>query len=111
MVYEQCGGAGDALLWKNETAKPEKMARVEQFRPRMCLEAVRTVGIASGVSVPDLPREVEGTRRHRCRVAEEILSDDTDDADAIADALLFKISNGEAFASDLADEHHGHRQS
>ncbi|MEM5338841.1 hypothetical protein [Paraburkholderia azotifigens] len=94
MAYEQFGGAGDALLWKNETAKPETMARVGQFRPRTCPEGLRTIASACGVSVRRLRENwkvVVGIAR---LMAAEILSDDTDDADAIADALLFKISNG-----------------
>jgi hypothetical protein len=54
MVYDQFGGAGHALVWKNESGNPEERALVGQFRPRTCPEGVRMMALACGVSVPDL---------------------------------------------------------
>lgn len=71
-------------------------------RPLTCPGGVRTIALACGVSVPDLPENWKVLVSIVGLVAEEFLSDDADDADAIADALLFKIWIGEAFASDLA---------
>ncbi|WP_176058873.1 hypothetical protein [Paraburkholderia sp. BCC1876] len=65
-------------------------------------EELRTIALASGFSVPDLPANWKALVGIAGLVAEEILSDDTDDAGEIADALHLKISDGEASASDLA---------
>lgn len=102
MVYERFGGAGDAVVWRNENGDPEEKAWFGQFRPRTCPEEMRTIALAFGVSAPDLPANWKVLVGIAGLVAEEILSDDTDDAGAIADALHLKISDGEASASDLA---------
>ncbi|WP_341313737.1 hypothetical protein WN982_20640 [Paraburkholderia sp. IMGN_8] len=102
MVYERFGGAGDAVVWRNESGNPDEKAWFGQFRPRTCPEEMRTIALASGVSALDLPSNWKMLVGIAGLVAEEILSDDTDDAGAIADAIYLKISDGEASASDLA---------
>lgn len=102
MVYERFGGAGDAVVWRNESGNPDEEAWFGQFRPRICPEEMRTIALASGFSAPDLPANWRMLVGIAGLVAEEILGDDTDDAGAIADAIHLKISDGEASASDLA---------
>ncbi len=102
IVYERFGGAGDAVVWRNESVNPEEVAWLGQFRPRTCPEEMRTIALASGFSAPELPVNWKVLVGIAGLVAEEILRDDTDDVDVIADALLIKISDGEASASDLA---------
>jgi hypothetical protein len=102
LVYERFGGAGDALVWRSERGSPEEVAWFGHFRPRTCPEEMRTIALTSGVSVPDLPENWKVLVGIAGLVAEEILSDETGDVGAIADALQFRISNGEASAADLA---------
>ncbi|MCR4467846.1 hypothetical protein [Burkholderia sp. SCN-KJ] len=56
----------------------------------------------AGLSVLDLPANWKVLVGIAGLVTEEILRDDTDDVDVIADAVLTKIANGEASPSDLA---------
>ena len=102
MVYEQFGGAGDAVVWRNKSGNPEETAWRGQFRPRTCPEEMRAIARGSGFSVPDLPANWRALVGIAGLVAEEILRDGTDDAGVIADALYQRISDGEASASDLA---------
>jgi hypothetical protein len=101
VVYERFGGAGDAVVWRNESGNPEERAWRGQFRPRTCPEEMRNITLASGFSVPDLPANWRVLVGMAGLVAEDILYDGTDDAGAIADALHQRISDGEASASDL----------
>ena len=39
--YEHLGGAGDAVVRRNESKNPDEKTWLGQFRPRMCPEAVR----------------------------------------------------------------------
>lgn len=102
MVYEQFGGAGDAVVWRNESGNLEERAWRGQFRPRTCPQEMRAIALASGFSVPDLPANWRALVGIAGLVAEEILRDGTDDAGVIADALHQRIWDGEASASDLA---------
>lgn len=102
IVYERFGGAGDAVVWRNDSGNSEEAAWLGQFRPRTCPVEMRTIALASGFSAPDLPVDWRMLVGVAGLVAEEILHDGTDDVDVIADALLIRISDGEASASDLA---------
>ncbi|MCG5078117.1 hypothetical protein [Paraburkholderia tagetis] len=102
LVYERFGGAGDAVVWRNESGNPEERAWRGQFRPRTCPEEMRAIALASWSSIPDLPANWKALVGIAALMAEEILYDGTDDAGVIADALHQRISDGEASASDLA---------
>ncbi|MFM0152884.1 hypothetical protein [Paraburkholderia sediminicola] len=102
MLYERFGGAGDAVVWKNESGNPEETAWLGQFRPRTCPEVMRKTALNHGFAAPELPANWKILVGMAGLLAEDILSGETDDAGAMADTLFFRISNGEASASDLA---------
>ncbi len=101
IVYERFGGAGDAVVWRNDSGNPEETAWRGQFRPRTRPEEMRAIALESGFSVPELPANWKALVGIAGLVAEEILCDGTDDVGVIADALHQRISDGEASASDL----------
>ncbi|MBC8745344.1 MULTISPECIES: hypothetical protein [Paraburkholderia] len=102
MLYERFGGAGDAVVWKNESGNPEETAWFGQFRPRTCPEVMCKTALNHGFTAPELPANWKILVGMAGLLAEDILSGETDDAGAMADTLFFRISNGEASASDLA---------
>lgn len=102
MLYEHFGGAGDAVVWKNQSGNPEETAWLGQFRPRTCPEAMRKIARTQGLITPELPANWRVLVGMAGLLAEDILSDETDDVGAMADTLFFRIWNGEASASDLA---------
>lgn len=102
MLYERFGGAGDAVVWKNESGNPEETAWFGQFRPRTCPEEMRKTALAHGFPAPELPANWRILVGMAGLLAEDILSGETDDAGAMADTLFFRISMGDASASDLA---------
>lgn len=102
-LYERFGGAGDALVWKNQAANPEERAWLGQFSPRTCPKAMREAAISRGFSPPDLPANWKILFGMAGLLAEDILRDETDDAGVMADALFFRISSGDASPSDLKE--------
>ncbi|MGF6568652.1 hypothetical protein ABH945_000728 [Paraburkholderia sp. GAS333] len=102
MLYERFGGAGDAVVWRNQSGNPEETAWRGQFRPRTCPEAMQKVARKQGFDVPPLPQNWKVLVGMGGLVAETILSGETDDAGVLADILVSRIWNGEASASDLA---------
>ncbi|MFD1558827.1 hypothetical protein ACFSHT_24840 [Paraburkholderia silviterrae] len=102
ILYERFGGSGDAVIWRNESGNPAEKAWCGQFRPRTCPEEVRKIAIANGFPAPDLPMNWKAIVGMAGLLAEDILSGETDDVGALADTLFFKITGGEASASDLA---------
>lgn len=102
-VYEQFGGAGDAVVWRNESENSEEQAWLGQFRPR--IDQKRCIGRGR-------PAELRSPRCHQTGVCmygmpgllvEELLCGDSDDdADVIAYNLYSRIALGDASASDLA---------
>ena len=101
-LYEYFGGAGDAIVWRSESGNPDERAWLGQFRPRMCPEANRNAAAASGFEVQGPPDNWKILVGIAGMLAEEILNAETDDVSATADNVLFRIRNGEASASDLA---------
>lgn len=101
-AYERFGGAGDAIVWKNKSGNPEEVAWLGQFRPRTSPEVMRAIALTFGFTAPDPPANWKRLYGIAGLVAEEILSGETDDAGVIADAVHFRISNGEASDTDLA---------
>lgn len=101
ILYERFGGAGDAVVWKNESRNPDERAWFGQFRPRTCPEVMRNAAIASGFMAPDLPSNWKVLVGMAGLLAEDIMSGETDDAGVLADTLFFAISMGDASASDL----------
>ncbi|WP_244136170.1 hypothetical protein [Burkholderia sp. BCC0801] len=102
MLYERFGGAGDAVVWKNESGNPDESSWLGQFRPRTCPEVMRKVALNHGFAAPELPANWKMLVGMAGMLAEEILSGETDDTGAMADPLFCRISFGEASASDLA---------
>ncbi|SIN80505.1 hypothetical protein [Paraburkholderia phenazinium] len=102
MLHEYFGGAGDAVLRKNESGNPDERAWLGDFRPRMCPEAKRKATLANGIAVPELPGNWKILVGMAGLLAEEILNGETDDVSAMADNMFFRISFGEASDSDLA---------
>ncbi|ONY14418.1 hypothetical protein A8F23_34170 [Burkholderia cenocepacia] len=102
MLYERFGGAGDAVVWKNENGNPDESAWLGQFRPRTCPELMRKAALNHGFAAPKLPANWKMLVGMAGMLADEILSGETDDTGAMADSLFCRISFGEASASDLA---------
>lgn len=103
ILYERFGGAGDAVVWKNESENPEETAWFGQFRPRTCPEEMRKAALNSGFTAPELPANWKILVGMAGLLAEDILSGETDDAGAMADTLFFRISNGDGYAQHLRD--------
>jgi hypothetical protein len=102
-VYERFGGAGDAVVWKNERGNPDDAAWCGQFRPRTCPEAMHSAWSASGVEVTPLPSNWSVMYGMAGLLAEELLCGDTDDdMEVVAYNLYTRISCGDASLSDLA---------
>ncbi|BBA43935.1 MULTISPECIES: hypothetical protein [Burkholderia] len=102
MLYERFGGAGDPVVWKNDSGNPDESAWFGQFRPRTCPEVMRAIALNHGFAAPELPANWKMLVGMAGLLAEEILSGETEDTGAMADSLVLKISFGEASASDLA---------
>ncbi|WP_174948394.1 hypothetical protein [Burkholderia contaminans] len=102
MLYERFGGAGDAVVWKNESGNPNESAWLGQFRPRTCPEVTRTIALNHAFPAPELPANWKMLVGMAGLLAEEVLSGETDDTGAMADTLFLRISFGAASASDLA---------
>jgi hypothetical protein len=102
MLYRRFGGDGDAVVWKNGSGNHGEKMWLGQFRPRTCPEVERTLALTLGATVPELPANWRVLVGMAGLLAEEILSGETDDAGAMADALFFRITFGEASATDLA---------
>ncbi|RQR51265.1 hypothetical protein DIE21_15150 [Burkholderia sp. Bp9140] len=79
MLYERFGGAGDAVVWKNESGNPDESAWLGQFRPRTCPEEMHKVALNHGFAAPELPANWKMLVGMAGLLAEEILSGETDD--------------------------------
>ncbi|WP_241030425.1 hypothetical protein [Paraburkholderia sp. Ac-20347] len=88
-------------MWKNESGDPGERAWLGQFRPRTCPEVMRQAALNHGFAAPELPANWRILVGMAGLLAEDILSDETDDAGAMADMLWSRISAGEASATDL----------
>ncbi|MFM0598404.1 hypothetical protein [Paraburkholderia dilworthii] len=102
ILYERFGGAGDAVIRRNESGNPEERAWRGQFRPRTCPEDARNVAIQCGFPAAVLPANWKVVVGMAGLLAEEILDCGTDDVETLAEGLLRRITAGEASASDLA---------
>jgi hypothetical protein len=102
ILYERFGGAGDAVVWRNESGHPGERAWFGQFRPRTCPEVMRQAALNHGLTASELPANWKALVGMAGLLAEDMLSGETGDAGAMADTLLSRISDGEASASDLA---------
>ncbi|MEN8516212.1 hypothetical protein [Burkholderia sp. RS02] len=78
LLYERFGGAGDAVVWKNESGNSEECAWLGQFRPRTCPEEMHKVALKHGFAVPELPANWKMLVGMSGLLAEEILSGEPD---------------------------------
>ncbi|ACB67696.1 MULTISPECIES: hypothetical protein [Burkholderia] len=83
LLYERFGGAGDAVVWKNESGNSEECAWLGQFRPRTCPEEMHKVALKHGFAVPELPANWKMLVGMSGLLAEEILSGETEDTGAM----------------------------
>jgi len=100
-LYQRFGGAGDAVVWKNEGGSPDERAWLGQFRPRTCPEAMHKAASLHGFTTPKLPTNWRVFYGMAGLLAEIIWSDETDDVGVIADMVCERIYSGDASASDL----------
>jgi hypothetical protein len=101
ILYEYFGGTGDAVVWRNESGDPEERAWFGQFRPRICPEVMRDVALRCGTPARELPANWRVLAGMAGLLAEEILDWATGDIESFADGLFYRITSGEASASDL----------
>lgn len=101
IVYELFGGAGDAVVWKNETESPDQAAWLGQFRPRACVEQTHKLWERAGWNVPALPSNWHAMYGMAGIVAEQIMNGEKE-AEYIAGNLFLKICCDEISATDLA---------
>jgi hypothetical protein len=100
-LYQRFGGAGDVVVWKNQSGNPEEVAWLGQFRPRTCPEEMCDAAVRGGFAFPDVPPNWRRLFSMAGLVAEEIQNGETHPV-AIADTLDFRVAMGEVSASDLA---------
>lgn len=84
VLHECFGGAGDAVVWRNESRNPDERAWLGQLHPRMFPEAIREAALENGLAAPELPGNWKMLVGTAGLLAEEILSGETDDAGAMA---------------------------
>ncbi|CAD6543348.1 hypothetical protein LMG28140_03907 [Paraburkholderia metrosideri] len=101
MLYERFGGAGDAVVWKNQSGNLDETTWLGHFQPRTCPETMHAVAKAQGFIAVQLPANWKVLYGMAGLLAEVILSDETDDAGVMADMLRTRVWTGEASLSDL----------
>jgi hypothetical protein len=101
VLYEHFGGAGDAIVWRNDSGNPEERAWFGQFRTRVCPEQMRNVALRYGLPARELPANWRVLVGMAGLLAEAILNCGPDDIHALADDIHYRISTDEASASDL----------
>lgn len=101
IIYELFGGAGDAVVWKNESENPDEVAWLGQFRPRTCPEQMHETWARAGLDAPPLPSSWCAMYGMAGVVAEQILRGETE-VEFIAGNLYFRICCDEISSSDLA---------
>jgi hypothetical protein len=99
VIYEYFGGAGDAVVWKNQSGRIDEVAWCGQFRPRTCVEQMNAA--LSGLGVPNLPENWRTLYGIAGVVAEQILHGETD-VECIAGALQLMVWFDEVSTSDMA---------
>ena len=102
VLYERFGGAGDAVVWKNQSGNPEEAAWLGHFRPRTCPETIHAIAKAQGFIGAELPANWKVLYGMAGLLAETIVSGETDDAGVMADMLFCRIWTGAASSSDVA---------
>jgi hypothetical protein len=84
MLGKGFGGAGDAVIWRNESGDPEERAWRGQFRPRTSPEVARSVSLQLGLPVAELPLNRRVIVGMAGLLAEELLTADADDVRVLA---------------------------
>lgn len=101
IIYELFGGAGDAVVWKNESGNPDEVAWLGQFRPRTCVEQMHEIWARAGLDAPPLPSNWRAMYGMAGVVAEQILRGEAE-VEFIAENLYLRICCDEISATDLA---------
>jgi hypothetical protein len=101
IIYELFGGAGDAVVWKNESENPDEVAWRGQFRPCNCPEQMHEIWGRAGLDVPPLPSNWRAMYGMAGVVAEQILRGEAE-IEFIAGNLYLRICCDEISATDLA---------
>ena len=101
IIYELFGGAGDAVVWKNESGNPDEVAWLGQFRPRTCAQQMHEIWARAALDVPPLPLNWRAMYGMAGIVAEQILRGETE-VEFIAGNLYLRICCDEISATDLA---------
>jgi hypothetical protein len=104
MICERFGGAGDAVIWRNENRAPDEAAWRGQFRMYACPEVMHRAWGAIQIQAAPLPVNWKVLYGMAGLLAEELLSGDTDDdTEVITYDVYMRISRGEASSSDLSE--------
>jgi hypothetical protein len=101
IIYELFGGAGDAVVWENESGDPDEVTWLGQFRPRRCPEQQHEAWARAGLDVPALPLNWIALYGMAGIVAEQILRGERD-VEFIAGHLYLRICCDEISATDAA---------
>lgn len=101
IIYELFGGAGDAVVWKNESGNPDEVAWLGQFRPRTCPEQMHEIWACAGLNVTPLPSNWRAMCGMAGVVAEQIMHGEAE-VEFIAGNLYLRICCDEISATDLA---------
>ncbi len=102
VMYEHFGGAGDAVVWRNDSGDPEERAWFGQFRTRVCPGQMRDVALRHGLPIRELPANWRVLSGMAGLLAEAILQLGADDVHALTEDIHYRITAGEASNSDLA---------
>lgn len=101
IICRRFGGDGDILIRKNQSRMADETAWRGQYRIRVCPQMMHDAAKRAGFPVGHLPDNWGVLLGMAGLVAEEILRDETDEAEIIADRISVRILLGYASASDL----------
>jgi hypothetical protein len=101
VLWQDFGGLGHAFVWKRLDRAPDENAWCGQFRSLACPEIMQQARLAAGISGPQLPPSWRALVGMAGLLSEELLIDETGDAEVIAENLFSRIWTGEASVTDL----------
>jgi hypothetical protein len=102
IMCELLGGLGKAAIWRNVSGNADEKTWLGHFRTQACPQQLHDLRKGHSFYTFDLPSDWRALVGVAGAVAEEILWENADDVDLIADAIHSRIFCDEMSASDLA---------